>query len=151
MADKFRRRVTLSALRLPLLALLARPIASVAKSQQIGERSMNVVCHIRYEIDPYKRDLFHRYAQTWLTVIPANGGTLLGYFMPSEGTNYVAHAMIGFDSLAAYEVYRQKLLLDPAGLANFEFAQREKFILREEREWLEPVSSRGPGRANQHR
>lgn len=100
---------------------------------------MNVVCHIRYEIDPYKRDLFERYARAWLTVIPANGGTLLGYFMPSEGTNYVAHAMIGFDGLAAYEAYREKLRVDPASAANFEFAQRERFILREEREWLEPV------------
>lgn len=112
---------------------------------------MNVVCHIRYEIDPHKRDLFERYAQAWLTVIPANGGTLLGYFMPREGTNYVAHAMIGFDSLAAYEVYRRKLLADPAGLANFEFAQREKFILREEREWLEPVACREARSTNQHR
>lgn len=100
---------------------------------------MNVVCHIRYEIDPYRRELFERYARTWLTVIPANGGKLLGYFMPSEGTDYVAHAMIGFDSLAAYEVYRRRLKVDPASVANFEFAQREKFILREEREWLEPV------------
>lgn len=142
MIDRFRRRVTLSAVRLPLLALLAKPLRSAAGSIKAGERSMNVVCHIRYEIDPYKRDLFERYARTWLTVIPANGGTLLGYFMPSEGTNYVAHAMIGFDSLAAYEAYRGKLRGDAASIANFEFAQRERFILREEREWLEPVKLR---------
>jgi hypothetical protein len=144
MIDKFRRRVTAGALRLPLLALLANPLGSAAKSKQMRERPMNVVCHIRYEIDPYKRELFERYARTWLTVIPANGGTLIGYFMPSEGTNYVAHAMIGFDSLAAYEVYRKKLRVDPASVANFEFAQREKFIVREEREWLEPVSIERP-------
>jgi hypothetical protein len=100
---------------------------------------MNIVCHIRYEIDPYKRALFERYARAWLTAIPANGGRLLGYFLPREGTNYVAHAMIGFDSLAAYETYRKRLEADPASIANFGFAQREKFILREEREWLEPV------------
>lgn len=145
MIDKFRRRVTVNALRLPLLALLAKPLGSSAKSKQMRERSMNVVCHIRYEIDPYKRKLFERYARTWLTVIPANGGTLLGYFMPSEGTNYVAHAMIGFDSLAAYEIYRRRLTVDPASIANFDFAQREKFILREEREWLEPVRAAGRG------
>lgn len=139
MIDQFRRRLTVAALRLPLLALLAGPRESSAKSKQNGENSMNVVCHIRYEIDPYKRDLFERYARTWLTVIPANGGALLGYFMPSEGTNYVAHALVGFDSLAAYEIYRRRLKVDPASVANFEFAQREKFILREEREWLEPV------------
>ena len=28
---------------------------------------MNVVCHIRYEIDPFKRAEFEEYAQAWLT------------------------------------------------------------------------------------
>lgn len=146
MIDKLRRRVAVGALRLPLLALFAKPRGSSAQSNPMKERPMNVVCHIRYEIDPYKRDLFERYAQTWLTVIPANGGALIGYFMPSEGTNYVAHAMIGFESLAAYEAYRGKLRVDPASVANFEFAQREKFILREEREWLQPVTSAKSGK-----
>jgi hypothetical protein len=139
MIDRLRRRLMLGVLRLPLLALLVEPLGSFAKPRSSGDTSMNVVCHIRYEIDPYKRELFERYARTWLTVIPANGGTLLGYFMPSEGTNYVAHAMIGFESLTAYEKYRARLRVDPASIANFEFAQREKFIMREEREWLEPV------------
>lgn len=141
MIDKIRRRVAAGALRLPLLALLAKPLGSSGQSEHMKERPMNVVCHIRYEIDPYRRELFERYARTWLTVIPANGGTLIGYFMPSEGTNYVAHAMIGFESLAAYEVYRGKLKVDRASIANFEFAQREKFILREEREWLQPITA----------
>ena len=139
MIDRLRRRLTVSALRLPLLALLAKPLGSSAKAGTSGEMSMNVICHIRYEIDPYKRELFERYARTWYAVIPKNGGTLLGYFMPSEGTNYVAHALIGFESLAAYEEYRRRLRRDPASVANFEFAQREKFIVHEEREWLEPV------------
>lgn len=139
MTDRIRRRLTVGALRLPLLALLARPLGAAARSRSSEEVPMNIVCHIRYEIDPYKRALFERYARAWLTAIPANGGRLLGYFLPSEGTNYVAHAMIGFDSLAAYEVYRKRLEADPASIANFGFAQRERFILREEREWLEPV------------
>ena len=100
---------------------------------------MNVVCHIRYQFDPFKRAQFEDYARNWLTIIPACGGALLGYFMPHEGTNDVAHAMIGFDSLAAYESYRAKLRTDPQSKANFEFAQRERFILREERTFLRPV------------
>lgn len=100
---------------------------------------MNVICHIRYEIDPYKRELFERYARAWITLIPKNGGVLLGYFMPYEGTNYVAHAMIGFETLDAYAAYHAKLAVDPPSVANFQFAQREKFILREEREWLRTV------------
>jgi NIPSNAP len=100
---------------------------------------MNVVCHIRYEIDPFKREAFEEYARSWLGIIPACGGSLIGYFMPHEGSNNVAHAMIGFDSLAAYEVYRARLREDAKGSANFEFAERERLILKEERTFLRPV------------
>jgi hypothetical protein len=100
---------------------------------------MNVVCHIRYEIDPFKHAAFAEYARNWLAIIPACGGDLIGYFMPHEGTNNVAQAMIGFDSLAAYEAYRAKLKADADGRANFEFAERERLILKEERTFLRPV------------
>jgi hypothetical protein len=102
---------------------------------------MTIVCHIRYEIDPHKRDAFEEYARKWLGIIPACGGELLGYFMPHEGMNYVAHAMIGFESFAAYEAYRARLKDDPKGRANFEFAERERLILKEERTFLRPVTS----------
>jgi hypothetical protein len=101
---------------------------------------MTVVCHIRYEIDPFQRPAFEEYARNWLTIIPACGGDLLGYFMPHEGTNNIARAMIGFGSLAAYETYRARLKEDSAGRANFEFAERRRLILREERTFLRPVS-----------
>ena len=100
---------------------------------------MNVVCCIRYEIDPFKRDRFEEYARTWLDLIPACGGNLIGYFMPHEGTNYEALALIGFESLAAYENYRACLRNDPKSVANFQFAQAEKLILREERTFLRQV------------
>ena len=100
---------------------------------------MEVVCHIRYEIDPFKRDQFETYAKAWLDLIPACGGDLIGYFLPYEGTNYEAHALIGFDSLAAYENYRACLRDDTKARANFEFAQRERCILREERRFLAKV------------
>lgn len=97
---------------------------------------MNVTCFIRYEIDPGRLDDFERYAQNWLEIIPRCGGELLGYFLPHEGTNYEAFGIIGFESLAAYEAYRARLRADDAGRANFELAQREGFILREERTFL---------------
>jgi len=102
---------------------------------------MNVVCHIRYEIDPFKRAEFEEYARAWLSIIPACGGELLGYFMPHEGSNDIAHALIGFESLAACEAYRARLRSDAAGAANFAFAERERFIRREERTFLRPVRS----------
>ena len=101
---------------------------------------MNAICHIRYELDPFRLAQFEDYARAWLAIIPANGGKLLGYFMPHEGTNNIAIALISFESLAAYEAYRARLKADPDGAANFAFAERERFILSEERSFLRPVS-----------
>ena len=103
--------------------------------------AMNVVCQIRYQLDPFKRAQFEEYAKVWLKVIPMCGGDLIGYFMPHEGTNDIAFAMIGFDSLAAYETYRARLKTERESVANFNFAEREKFILREERVFLRPVKA----------
>jgi hypothetical protein len=102
--------------------------------------TMNLTCFIRYQIDPFQRDAFRRYAENWGRIIPRCGGKLLGYFLPHEGTNDIAWGLIGFDSLAAYEAYRTKLKSDPEGRANFEWAQKERFILREERSFCEGVA-----------
>ena len=56
-----------------------------------------------------------------------------------EGSNDIAWGLIGFDDLAAYERYRNALKVDAEGCANFERAQAERFILREERSWLQDV------------
>lgn len=103
-----------------------------------------IVCFIRYEIDPAKRDGFETYARNWGKAIPRLGGALLGYFMPHEGTNYVAHALVGFADLAAYEAYRARLRNDPEAMANFDFAKRERVILKEERSFLKPVDGTMP-------
>ncbi|HEY2825951.1 MAG TPA: NIPSNAP family protein [Gemmatimonadales bacterium] len=100
---------------------------------------MAVTCCIRYEIDPFQRDAFAEYAKGWTHIIPRCGGSLIGYFLPLEGTNYVALALIGFESLAAYETYRAKLRGDGEAKANFQFAQSKRIILKEERTFLEPV------------
>jgi hypothetical protein len=102
---------------------------------------MTVTCVIRYVIDPFQRDAFEAYARNWLTLIPACGGDLIGYFMPHEGTNDIALALISFDSLAAYEAYRASLKTDPGSRANFATAQRDRFILSEERTFLTPVEA----------
>jgi NIPSNAP len=100
---------------------------------------MAITCFIRYQIDPFQRQAFQRYAQAWGEIIPRCGGELIGYFLPHEGSNDVAWGLIGFDDLAAYERYRSTLKTDAEGRANFEFAQAGRFILREERSWLEDV------------
>ena len=100
---------------------------------------MSITVFIRYQIDPFQRDAFREYAEHWGEIIPRCGGNLLGYFLPHEGTNDVAWGLISFDSLAAYEAYRARLRTDPAGRANFARAQEKRFILREERTFVEGV------------
>jgi hypothetical protein len=102
---------------------------------------MTVTCCIRYVLDPFQIPAFEAYARNWLTIIPACGGDLVGYWAPHEGTNNVALAMISFDSLAAYEAYRARLRTDPAGKANFAMAQEQRFILSEERTFLRQVEA----------
>jgi hypothetical protein len=100
---------------------------------------MTITCFIRYEIDPFQRDAFKEYATNWGRIIPRCGGHLVGYFLPHEGTNTVAWRLIAFDSLASYEAYRARLKEDPESRANFALAQEKRFILREERTFLEVV------------
>ena len=102
---------------------------------------MTITCFIRYEIDPFQREAFRRYAENWGGIIPRLGGRLLGYFMPHEGSNYEAWGLIAFDSLAAYESYRARLRADPQAKENFALAQQQRFILREERRFVEPVDA----------
>jgi hypothetical protein len=101
---------------------------------------MTVTCYIRYVIDPYKREAFETYARRWGEIIPRCGGDLIGYFMPHEGTNNIALAMISFASLADYEAYRARIKADAEGAANFRFAEEQQFILSEERTFLRPVT-----------
>ena len=102
--------------------------------------AMKLTCIIRYQIDPFQKEAFRQYATNWGRLIPKNGGHLIGYFLPHEGTNDVAWGLIGFESLAAYEAYKARLRADPECVANFEFATSRKLILREERNFVENVA-----------
>jgi hypothetical protein len=112
-------------------AALARPATR--------RTSMKITCVIRYEIDPFQRDGFKKYAENWGQIIPRCGGHLVGYFLPHEGTNYVGWGLIAFDSLAAYETYRARLKSDPQARENLAMAQTKRIILREERNFVEVV------------
>lgn len=98
-----------------------------------------ITCFIRYQIDPFQREEFRKYAENWGKIIPRCGGRLVGYFLPLEGTNDVGWGLIAFDSLAAYETYRARLRSDKESMENFGFAQSKRIILREERTFLEVV------------
>jgi hypothetical protein len=116
-------------------ALLATALPAVERT------NVRITCVIRYEIDPFQRDEFKKYAENWSRIIPRCGGHLVGYFLPYEGTNYVGWGLIAFDNLAAYETYRTKLKADPEARENLEMARTKRMILREERNFVEIVES----------
>lgn len=102
---------------------------------------MTITCVIHYQIDPYQRDAFETYATNWARIIPRCGGHLIGYFLPYEGTDDIGWALIAFESLAAYEAYRARLRNDAGAIENLAEARRRRFIVREERNFVEIVEA----------
>lgn len=100
-----------------------------------------ITCFIRYEIDPARKPQFEQYARNWGEAIPRCGADLIGYFAPHEGSSTLAYGVYNIESLAAYEAYRERLAADPLGRENYEFAMREKFLLREDRTFLKLASA----------
>jgi NIPSNAP protein len=130
---KLLRLVAATAAALPMGCDVVRGKSSPMKT------AVKITCLIRYEIDPYQREAFKEYAENWGRIVPRCGGHLVGYFLPYEGTNNVAWGLIAFDSLASYEAYKKKLKADPDARNNFAAAEAKRFILREERNFVEIV------------
>lgn len=100
-----------------------------------------LTCVIRYQIDSTKKEHFIQYARNWGEAIPRCGADLIGYFAPHEGSSTLAYGLYNIPNLAEYEAYRNRLAADPLGRENYEFAQKEKFLLREDRTFLKLVSA----------
>ena len=98
-----------------------------------------ITCVIQYTLDPHHIDDFEKYATTWPPIIERCGGQLTGYYLPKEGANDYALALIDFGSLAAYEQYRERLAADPEAQANRRHAVETRCILAERRSFLRKV------------
>ena len=137
------RRTALSLMGTMLAAAGLRADGSVEREKQREDNNerptMTIACFIRYQIDPFQKDEFRKYAENWGRIIPRCGGHLIGYFLPHEGTNDVAWGLIAFDSLASYEAYRARLRSDKEAVENFTMAQSKRLILREERNFVQVV------------
>ena len=98
-----------------------------------------ITCVIQYTLDPHRIEDFEKYATAWPPVIERCGGSLVGYYLPKEGANDYAVALIDFESLAAYETYRARLAADPEAQANLVFARQTECIQAERRSFLRKV------------
>ena len=98
-----------------------------------------ITCCIQYTLDPRQISAFEDYARRWPPIIERCGGKLVGYYLPKEGANNYAVALIDFESLAAYEVYRGRLAADRDARENFATATESGCILSESRSFLRPA------------
>ena len=93
-----------------------------------------ITCVIQYTLDPHAIEDFEKYATTWPPIIKRCGGELTGYYLPKEGANDWAVALIDFESLPemsrAYEQDRARLAVlisgDPEARAIL--AERRSFL-----------------------
>jgi NIPSNAP len=125
--------------RVLLTAAVVAAGAPLADASPHEGRSMTILCVIRYQLDPAQIDKFQTYAENWGKIIPRCGGHLVGYYLPHEGTSDIGWGMISFESLASYERYKARLKADPEAVANFTTAREQRFILREERNFVRLV------------
>ena len=100
-----------------------------------------VTVYLRYVLDTTKLKEFEHYAKLWIPLVEKFGGQHHGYFMPGEGANNIALALFSFDSLSAYDTYRQQSFNDPECQAAFQYAEDTRCIIRYERSFFRPVFS----------
>ncbi|MES9844060.1 MAG: NIPSNAP family protein [Candidatus Sedimenticola sp. 6PFRAG5] len=98
-----------------------------------------ITCHIRYEIDLCKLPEFEEYGKMWIALVNRYGGKHHGYYLPHEGNNYEAFALISFPSFAEYESYREKVTADPDFKVANDHKEKTKCTKRIERQFMRPL------------
>jgi hypothetical protein len=98
-----------------------------------------ITCVVHYTIDPDQIEAFERFGREWIRLVNERGGTHHGYFLPAEGASDKAEALFSFDSLAAYEEYRQQFGVDPAFIAADRIRDESRCVIRYERTFMRPL------------
>ena len=98
-----------------------------------------VSIYLRYVLNTAKLKEFEHYAKLWIPLVKKFGGQHHGYFLPSEGASNIALALFTFESLATYEVYRQRSFADADCQAAFKYAADTQCIVSYERSFFKPL------------
>ena len=115
--------------------LVAEPF-DAGRSVGMQRFGLMITCCIQYTLDPRKMVAFEDYATRWPPIIARCGGGLVGYYLPKEGANNFALALIDFSSLAAYETYRERLRADADAQRNVAEMLASGCVLVESRTFL---------------
>jgi len=98
-----------------------------------------ISCVVDYEIDPLKIEAFEEFARHWMRLVDAHGGRHHGYFLPAEGASDRALAVFSFESLAAYENYRELFEIDPDFVAADRIRDESGCVRRYLRTFMRPL------------
>jgi hypothetical protein len=95
--------------------------------------------HLRYTIDPNRVQHFRTYVENELAAIREAGGSIIGYFLPTDfaGPTNTAYGLIDFESFDSYEKYREKLAESPLHRRNAEALTQSGALLNIERTFIE--------------
>jgi hypothetical protein len=106
------------------------------------EKPMMTLC-IRYTLDANKLADFEAYARALRQPIERCGGKSVAYYLPTKiaGPTNIALGLIDFPDLAAYQLYREKLLSDADGVECLRRAETAGCILCEDRSFVRRVPS----------
>jgi hypothetical protein len=105
---------------------------------------MMTLC-IRYKFNPKHLSDLNEYFEKEQPVIERSGGSIIGYFLPTDfaGANDEAIGLIDVPSLAAYEAYRAKLAADPVHKENVARLMRSGAEVVMHRSFIRRVAGRG--------
>lgn len=98
-----------------------------------------VTCFLKYKIVPNKVAEFEHYAKLWIDIVNELGGLHHGYLLPHEGANDVSYASFSFNSLAEYEVYRNKIPNHSKCLEAIAYFDQTQCYSSYERSFLKPL------------
>lgn len=95
---------------------------------------------IEYTIDAGKIAEFEAYSRRWIELVEREGGTHHGYYLPSEGASDKALALFTFESLSAYESYREHFGVDPDFVEADRLRTDTGCVIRWDRALMRPLS-----------
>jgi hypothetical protein len=106
------------------------------------ENAMMTLC-IRYTLDANKLADFEVYARALPRPVERCGGKFVAYYLPTKiaGPTNIALGLIDFPDLAAYQLYREKLLTDADGVECLRRAEAAGCILNEDRSFVRKASA----------
>lgn len=98
-----------------------------------------ITCFLKYKIDSAKMEEFEHYGKLWIDIVNEMGGLHHGYLLPHEGESDVAYASFSFNSLAEYEVYRNKIPLSTKCLDAIAYFDKTQCYFSYKRSFLKPL------------